>query len=736
MKRYDLFVDESGAFRKEQESLIGGFLCESGAIRSFDCQNTLKNIKEALTNEISLRDNLPNMDFYIWEHCCENKMGHASSYREEIQYRVLQHYMDFLKAKQAKPVIFLNDAKEMFTDSTTTYLSVFAKGILLLLKQLHRYDEEVVLKIFVAQRMDTTARRLDEENITNLSEAIFELGADNRTILKAQYRKTFEWFFKIVLDSETYIKWKIDRMISEMEIMEDAHSYTRGKWVTKPNDYTVICDYICNSYFARKGVFRSSERYHQVLDFYSESVYKATSKNAVFTPEDITVMLEQNRISAAFELVCLNENFEFNTIKIVLLRINRLEANEGLVVIENAMDSLKKVITDTSQNTANQRLLNRILDYGKLLENELHKIIFEINVRIYLMAVLSHLSINEQFHSNFVRSAELLDRITEVSLFEKYSDLLYNRRMVFLTDCFDYDGCEALFSNIDSYYQSKLKLYDGRSLKSVSYGRIIGSYVQMLAMRIRLAQTEEDRDFLVKYAEYYAKLAIEQFDAPDDMARAYQNYCIEEIAAGRYKQALTYLQWSLKDIPEGVHLCKNILSKIKKWETGAQYKLYLYIKIMSESLLYGSDHEENRRLSSEMYQCLVSSGINCWDEQKLKYYPRHVILWKLASYYAQNGKKKEALRHYKASYSLLTSNEYEYTMQMMSLAVLAEEIYMLMTRIEEVELEQELKLKFSEKFKLVMEHKPDYVINVFGTASVNGMKSAEDYFEFSKKVAY
>lgn len=736
MKKYDLYLDESGAFRKGQESLIGGFLCERDTISRIDCEYALNQIKASIVNEITIRDQIPDLDFYQWKHCCKNNNTQAKMYREEIQYKVLNHFYEFLEDKNAKPVIFRNDSRELLTDSTTTYLSVFAKGILLLLKKLYADNKEVELKIHVAQRMDTTARHFEDETIENLTEAIFEVGPNNRTILKVQYRKTLEWFLKIVLDSETYVKWKIDRMISEMEILVDHHTHIKDEWYSEPNDYTVVCDYICNSYFAMKGVFKSPELYRKVMDLYSGVVFNATSQNVVFTQEDIHNMIVQGRIFSAFEIVCLNEAIDYNAVKTVINRVNLLDPNEAIIIIDNVMDGLKKLIADTGRNNENERLLNRVLSFTELLEDEMQKIVFEINIRIYLIAVLTHLSKTDLVNSNFERSIELLDQINEVSLFEKYGDLLYNRRLVFLTDCFDYDSCENLFSSIDQYYKNKLKLYNGRSLTSISYGRIVGSYVQMLAAKMRLAKSTEDRELLYEYGEYYVRLSIEQFDTEEDLSRAYQNYCMIDLSAQRYGQALHHLLAATNGMLDSRSPIQDILQSIKKYEPGYQYLLYLYIKIMSESLFFGGHEEENRSLSSEMYKYLCNSGISYRDEENIRYYPRHVILWKMASYYALTGKKKEALKHYQEAYDLFVDQESEYTMLMISFAVIAEEIYMLMTYIKDENKEIELRQLFTERFTTVMEHKPEYFKNIFEIDSIEQIRDAEDYLSFSKRIAY
>ena len=286
---WELFVDESGSFDPGEHCLIGGFLCPAGRMNeqvaaawNYDIQQD-PYVKEALDA----------FGHWKFDHCCKNRCSTSTKkiHRGLVQTRVVETFSKKLEAIGGKLVLFDHPSGTANVDNTTTFLSVLAKGLMMLFYDLQA--DTTSLKVHFASRRNNT--RLDDHEalLVSPTKVRNEGMKDAGVILPVQYAnqisnlaflqggqsllndKVFDDMIKTIdVIMDTYKQVDYD---APFKLINSEYKYVEhgGNYDKIPNALTIPCDYICNTFF--KGSEKPAT--------FGENEQKASSLHGLYSPE-------------------------------------------------------------------------------------------------------------------------------------------------------------------------------------------------------------------------------------------------------------------------------------------------------------------------------------------------------------------------------------------------------------------------------------------------------------------
>ena len=181
--KWELFVDESGRFAKDEHCLVGGMLCPAGSMN----ESLARVWKAEILTDESIQKAISAYGNWIFDHCSENPVMNEEKkkYRQIIQEKVVKEYAKKLQSIGGKIIIFDNPKGVYNVDNTTNYLTVLAKGLLMLFYQLQSDLES--LRVYFAERKNITRSDSSEEYSISPTRAALIGVADERVIIGKQY---------------------------------------------------------------------------------------------------------------------------------------------------------------------------------------------------------------------------------------------------------------------------------------------------------------------------------------------------------------------------------------------------------------------------------------------------------------------------------------------------------------------------------------------------------------------
>ena len=159
MKKYQLFLDESGQFketnsngkRKQKPSIVGGYLALNKNCNTYWANKLLKKIKESN----SAFSNISIDPFHGKETADSNLSAFITSLLQEL-----------CSDEKVCLVEFKNERGLDIVNSDITYLNVLTEGIIqLILGLMKETDDDINLDIDFAQRVDVTQKEASNDRI-------------------------------------------------------------------------------------------------------------------------------------------------------------------------------------------------------------------------------------------------------------------------------------------------------------------------------------------------------------------------------------------------------------------------------------------------------------------------------------------------------------------------------------------------------------------------------------------
>lgn len=501
-------------------------------------------------------------------------------------------------------VVFSNEECIMVLNDNLTYQNIMAEGIVQTIKRLKREFGEIKLEVLIANRVKDTKTGGDTVEIEDYEERLRE-----RLIMAA----------------------------SRANIRREEWNLSNAS--ARKDKRLMLADNICNSFLTRNTKFRGER------SEFINSVYNDDSKNWIFTvlpgslEAQFNELMSSNRVGEAVATICQCdvEKVVRKCIDSVSKRLEGMQSGD----IELQYRFIKAIL---------EYYLNIIRNYGKckeMLENMLHYFIpvleplgekwksniaklLSFDLKFYLFTVCTHLG----DVSGALECERQCDKELEnlpvswdtIAVRVKYQ----TRKVINQINLYDFEKalklCEDLIKQCGEI-KELLSIYH-EDVKYDELGKALGTKVQIYTFLVRL------------HKEYYLKAveasqnAIREFVSDSDIDRQYLYRVNLETEAGKYDEALQYLYRANK-LEEDASV-KELASK-----DVSRYHLCAYVRLMAEGRL------GNWNRADEMYQGIEASGIvRDLRNREEKEHPMEIILWKYATYCANNRRLREAFGYY------------------------------------------------------------------------------------------
>ena len=589
MKKFELWLDESGDFDNDSHK-VG-----RGAAPSL--------VGGLLVEGSSFPDG------YITAILPEKGTYHSVNESDQlVRFRKIEEKL--YKTDTNRLVVFSNQERVMILDNNLTYLNVISEGILQLIKSLKVQYGDIWINVIIANRVDTT---------TGLAPGQSVVGQD-------EYVKRIK---------EKLLIGGLENAISEREWSIQTASARKDKRL-------MLADIICNTFFTRGREKKFTEEERNYID----SIYYDKEKTLIFTVFESLVEKEfkkyliENKIGEAVACICTSENTDTLKNSFSLVRQKYLECGVYDIrfqykFIESYIEYYINVVRDF--NLCIFFLCNLLEYYVPVLQefgrlggdgfaNQL-----ALDIEFYLLTVYTHIGDVKKANELEIKCEERVNKLPVTLETISYRLKFETRKIVNLINCFEFD--EALL-RIDSHIKRcrEIKEILGLMSDGETYydelAKALGTRVQIKTFMLRKDGS------LYESGKIDSEEAILEFSNQADKRRQYLYRVQLEIEHGDYEEALRFLKMSANLTSE---------SSLKElWEQlirDSAFGVNAYVKLMSESV--------NWNTSKEMYESLSKSTyITDILKQERLFHPSEIILWKYASYCANNAMLNAAQKCY------------------------------------------------------------------------------------------
>ena len=605
-KAFDLFLDESGSFTKKGEhTLVGGVLIphemnpSSEMFRKWeaDIRSGISSSgvydprdlaagdewhdlfvksrrKNGLSGAESLRfSELEQSKRYVFAHCSENP---AAADRWKAQGWVLDEFLKRLSGVQGIPVLFDNPNGVYHIDSNTTFMSVFASGVVRLYDHLMETypNDGIVLYIHAASRANIT-RKLETDQYD-----VSPLAGKEANLERSLYLNQIRNFVFLNGGFELLDLDAFGKSLDSFEIIEDL--VIGGKPV--PNPSTVICDYICNCALTHTA----ARKYLQSMKACGLLHIQAFGRAPDLSEGRIARMV-QDHDWLSFLKTLISREFPDRETEEFFAGMNRDRYDQ-----RNCVDGLVPYLRPFVENRETMPLWLRLLDL--ILSRcsgfaPAARLSLQANLLIYKHSLLTHLG--RDVTETQQAFADCVQQIRSVEQRDLLLLLFCNRQIVTETDCFNYSKGREWFEAVRQYSEKQLKnsdelmtwfalLCDRKEARGCSeqYGKALGSYIQLLTKEYRPAAPERKAE-IKKEAEACIALVSDQL--PENDSRASQNACDFHAETGDYDLSMDCLARSVgEDRGEaGESFASQARAVISRCGRFGEYNRFAYLHYVS-----------------------------------------------------------------------------------------------------------------------------------------------------------
>ncbi len=613
--KYFLYLDESGGFREHNNmlgpSIVGGYLRKNTAARDEWAEQCLQRV-HAYTPDYSHVSIKP---FHAMEDFRKGVPGVGA---------FITDLLSFFVGGNTRMVEFINQKNVRIVDETTTYLHVYADGILALIKDLlQESSDRFELQVVVAQRQDDKKRELKKSGIIPQDE--------NISIPYEEYRRRLDERVQIL---RAKLPTADQRRIRNISI--SIASATKAKPL-------MLADAVC---FALRGgrnaldesmrnrirdlpIMRyevpEKESWEAIKDCFMQGRYAdAISLWYSFEDQSLSKHYQEEFVQRILQYFQLSNTKEIEiTCAILSKTINQLmnnrafaEANAFIAKLnENLFPSLEENLPDGKKD-----LLARL----------------KFDIGFYRLTSATHEGDNEAAEQAIAYCQALLPSLPKTYETIDYY-VRYRLRVVeYLKNIYGFTEAKQKLGNLVKSMEELMdvvKLIDGleeysRHMTSDTLGRILGSRVQT-----RLYLALSDISQLAEAARDCDK-AEQQFVNLRDKKRIYQ-YRAEIASMQRNtEQALRWLSMAFADqaVTDGSLCLQAILSSSEK--NNQKFGLMHFSNIMAQAMLRGDMTGTNMLQAWGRWRDSIQ-GVFSSDR-----YPASIILWRLGTCYALIGEKR------------------------------------------------------------------------------------------------
>lgn len=679
---FDLYLDESGSFESAGEhTLIGGVIIPHSSnpslkqmlswetdIRSRISQSGIFDT-EALnmgdewhsflrkSDPLKRRLNPDEEDrlkkfnskkHYTFNHCSENFFIRKNEKvsvpgRWEAQGWVLKEYLKKVQKLGGFPVVFDNPNGIYHIDSNTTYMAIFASGIVQLYHNLmQRFPgQEIVLYIHTAARLNVTKKSEPEKY------RISPTAGKEANLERSLYLNHIKNFVFLNGGSDLLDLKGFQESINSFDILLDFEANDKKT----PNPATVICDYVCNCFFTDN----ENRNYRATFKNSDLLVIQAFGKAPDLSDAAIQRLAEQHDWFS-FLKILISRSFPQKETKEFFVRMKSDQTYNQITCVNSLVDYLYPFVNGREDMDTMEERLKLIIDKCDEFDNNAY-LFLKANLLIYIHTLQTHMGKDvSDAKKEFV---SCIKGIHDIEQRDSLLTLYCNRQIVTETDCFEFAKGEDWFEAIKIFLEksiansnellswfSMLSDDEMTGCRSLQYGKILGSYVQLLTKEIRQL-TGEQRENKQEAAIAASNLALEHLAGKSELSRAHQNACDLYSEISQFDLAMDHLYNSLFNTKcsDFYNQAEKVLTVTGHYGEKNMFAYLHYVSMMHRCFRTGNQYGE------KMLALILKDSINIEKVNHLisDPHPQAVILWHLASslaYQAGHGKMAEQLFSY------------------------------------------------------------------------------------------
>ena len=680
MKKFELWIDESGEFERDdlkvtkgfEASLVGGAIVEKGTI-----------------GDTYLRTTFPE-EVHCKEITADEQIEHIKRIEE------LPTLRNFIISN--KQLIHFEDEKEK--DFNYSYFVLLAEGIIRVIKKLKAEYGDIHVDILIATRV------LHYQKMTH------------KEFIEQQIKRDRNYL-------EMHLKLAGYR---DGDITEDDWEIQADR--AKFNPRLQVADIICNSYLTRNTKLKPYR------DYMTE-IFENPDKSMVFSLETDRYeglfydMMSKGELGAAILGICQckNEKSIQNAMLSVRKRLKTYPVNLLSMQLEYIVLQLQYLINDRNSKYTYEDMLKMIENIQTYFMKEMEyynnpalsekQMEFAFDLEFLSLTIYTHMGVLTK------EKIDICDRmLPKLSETWKNTDKILryqNRKLVHRMNAFEFEDAYQEFEQNRkkmSEIVEFMTLVNDKEIKYAEYAKYLGTGVQLLQFQLRNHQD------LYEKARLLSDEAIEAFGDLDSRNRQYQYRALIETDAENFDLAFDFLKKSIGR--EG-----NISNEEMIAEIGNHPFLLMHLmRLVSEGLL----HEW--KPAEDLFQLINKEGsVNGLLESCKLEHPYELISWKYATCWSTKGKNnvKAAMKYYDKSIEASFVND-EYTLWLIGYAVLLEK-YAFAIKIEDKNLGNIKKDLIKYGNKIQKTDMPENMKDIFKNIDYE-KTNWEYYYNLSRKITY
>ncbi len=594
MKRFELWLDESGEFDNDRQKVrrgmsvshIGGLFVESGTFPMSRVGNIIQENYFHSTEEAN-----PDLQFARFKQLAET---------------------------DARFVLFQNEECILVLDHNLTYQNMMAEGLIKLIKRLKSEYGDISLKILIANRI-IDRKKKHEGDRGNLVPPDHYVQRLKERIIMAGLR-----------ESVPETDWTLQTA--------SAHTDKR----------LMLADIVCNTFLTRNTKFRKDPAQSDFINRIYEDKEK-TLRWPVFemsVESEFLKAMTENRLGEAVAVLCQSgrKTLLDKYMPTVYARLEEMpfyDMDLQYRFISTLIDHQLRVSRDYD---ACLRLLTSLRQYflpvlQKIPQKWSREIADRLSVDLcfYLDTVYTH-------QGNVAASLEC-EKLCDQEMAKlpyDWDSVAYRmryllRKVVTRINRFDFQEaltqCDQLVLRCENVREALELTSDGdRPVRFVELAKALGTRVQIKGFLLR------------QHPEYYPSAcadsdrAIEEFDSENEKRRQYLYRVHLETEAGQYEPAFC---WLLRAAGMEAADAKALISSIASAPRQDDYLLMAYIRLMAEGQRAGWPQ------AAVMYTCLSQTNILPRLQERTDVnHPFEICMWKTASCLAWSGNTRAARKYY------------------------------------------------------------------------------------------
>ncbi len=543
MKKYCLYLDESGDFsrdlKRSKRSLVGGILCEDGAVPK----------------------DLPARIYATWEKEYgewKDVLNHCTELRSRIGKTesaiLLPRMISDIHNAGYEFVIFEYNRNIAVVDSNITYLNTLAGGISQIMRYLSfRENGPIQLHCIIGRRKNTEGDKYSTD-----------------TIPDKEYKSRLDE--KIALD-----KAKIGRETYQKSVFEYEYSSD------KKDVRLILADYVCNFWFSGIVYIPIDDDERQLLrSFYKEDFLYSIFQDS--EEEYVKKLLSDGVYSDLLYGLCNGSISLSRSRDMLLFNLGTLPHSFLINQLDGLINNINNFLQKERDFVAVQEMLGNAKELASILEEKnLPTRKFRIDIGLLYLAILNHEAKLEKMVPLFDELTKEIQAYSKQNMDISYMVMLKNRQAVYYQDIFDFQKSISVCTNLESVFDvffSAMSMVDEigadeQEIYSEELGKVLGTKVQAYV------QLVNQNPKLSTEALNTSDKAMRQFTRKDDLNRQYQYRSNLESALGHPKEAMEWLE---------KYFGTDWKSWLKNWD-GDCFGLSHILKIAVDQMAHGKIDE-------------------------------------------------------------------------------------------------------------------------------------------------